>query len=328
MAVFKKMMKVFAAGAFSMCAMLGSAVAAGEWPSRPVNIVVAFAPGGATDIVGRILATELGAAFKQSFVVTNRPGAGGQVGTEFVATQSNDGYTLLVSATGHVMAPSIQKSVKYHPTQSFEPISLLITMPNLLVVTPDLPVKTLPEFVNWARNQKNVSFGSAGTGGSSHLSGELLRHVSGLPLSHVGYRGMGPALTDVMSGHLPAMFVDTVSVGDLVTSGRVRAIAVTSSKRSIQYPDVAAISELGYPDFDLVNWVGLYAPAGTSAEIVARLNKEVVRIMGSPAVQERMRKLGADSNNQLDARQFRKYVEDEVVKWRKTIEATGVKIDQ
>ncbi len=313
----------------SVAALLGagSALAADAWPSKPVNIVVSFVPGGATDMVGRIIATELSTAFKQPFIVSNRPGAAGQVGTEYVAAQPHDGYTLLISATGHVMAPSMQSKVNYDPVKSFEPISLLITMPNLLVVNPNIPAKTLPEFITWARTQKTVPFGTAGAGGATHLSGELLRHLSGLPLSHIPYKGNGPSMTDVMGGQIPAAFVDTVSVGSLVSTGKVRAIAVTSGQRSKLYPDAPTIAEAGYKDYDLVNWVGLYAPAGTSTETVSRLNKEVVRIMNSPDVLARMQKLGADSSNKFDPQQFKKYVADETSKWRKTIQLTGVSVE-
>lgn len=302
------------------------AYAGDTWPAKPVTIVVSFVPGGATDLVGRLLAMELGKTFNQSFVVANRPGAAGQVGTEYVASQPKDGYTLLISATGHVMAPSIQSKVNYHPVNDFEPVALLITMPNLLVVNPDIPPKTISEFLAWGKTQPSIPFGSAGAGGATHLSGELLRHVSGLPLSHVAYKGNGPSMVDTMGGQIPAAFVDTVSVGSYVTSGKLRALAVTSDKRSALYPDVPTITEAGFNDYDLENWVGLYAPAGTPKDVVVKLNAAVTKIMKSPEVLAKMRDLGADSSNGLNADQFRQYVVDEGEKWRKTIEVTGVKI--
>lgn len=303
------------------------AVAAEPWPSKPVTIVVSFVPGGATDLVGRILSTELGSTFGQTFIVNNRPGAAGQVGTEYVAGQPNDGYTLLISATGHVMAPSIQPKVNYKPVQDFEPISLLITMPNLMVVNPNLPAKTFKEFLDWGRTQKSIPYGSAGAGGATHLSGELLRHVSDLPLTHIAYKGNGPSMADTVSGHIQVAFVDTVSVGTLVSSGKLRALAVTSAQRSKLYPDVPTIAEAGFKNYDLENWVGLYAPAGTPKDVVTRLNAEVTRIMNRPDIVERMQKLGADSTNKLDAPGFRKYVEAEVDKWRETVRITGVKAE-
>lgn len=311
----------------SLSALSISNAATEDYPSKPVTIVVSFAPGGATDLVGRILSIELTKALRQSFIVVNKPGAAGQLGTEYVATQPNDGYTLLISATGHVMAPSMQTKVNYHPSKSFEPLSLLIRMPNLLVVNPSIPPQTLAQFIPWARAQQSVPYGSAGTGGATHLSGELFRHVANLPLTHISYRGNGPSMADAMAGQIPAAFVDTVSIGGFVSSGKLRALAVTSGQRSKLYPDLPTIAEAGYKDYDLDNWVGLYAPAGTPSNIVSKLNKEVVRIMNSPDVLARMEKLGAVSNNKLDPAQFRQFVEDEGEKWRKTIQVTGVQIN-
>ncbi len=316
-------------GLLGLCVLGASAATAAtaDWPTKPVTIVVSFVPGGATDLVGRVLAEGLGKTFGQPFVVANRPGAGGQVGTEYVATQPADGYTLLISATGHVMAPTLQRNVQYKPVDSFEPISLLITMPNLLVVNPALPPTDLKQFLDWGKSQQGIPYGSAGTGGATHLSGELFRHRTGLPLSHVPYKGNGPSMVDVMAGHIPAAFVDTVSVGDLVHTGKVRAVAVTSAQRSKLYPDVATVAESGYPDYDLQNWVGLYAPAGTPADVVKRLNAAVNAVMGSPETVARMEKLGADSTNGLTPEQFRQFVLDEVGKWRDTVKVTGVTVE-
>jgi len=325
----KNAWKKLAALVLAVPALLISAhAAAAQWPNKPVTIVVSFVPGGATDLIGRLVAEELTKVFKQPFVILNKPGAAGQVGTEFVAAQPADGYTLLISATGHAMAPSIQEKVNYDPVKSFEPIALLMTMPNLLVVPPTSPAKTLGEFLQWGKTQPSIPFGSAGTGGSTHLSGEFFRHVTGLPMVHVAYKGNGPSMTDVMAGHIPSAFVDTVSVGDLVHSGKVRALAVTSDKRSKRYPDVPTVAEAGFKDYNLDNWVGLYAPAGTPAAIVEQLNREVTRFLDTPAMRQRMEELGADSSNHFSPQQFRQFVQDEVNKWRKTIQVTGVKFTQ
>lgn len=308
------------------CALGAGSAIADTWPSKPITIVVAFAPGGATDLSGRILATELGAALGQTVVVQNKPGAAGQVGTEYVASQPADGYTLLISATGHVMAPSTQTKVNYDPVKSFEPISLLITMPNLLVVNPEVPARNFAEFVDWAKKQSSVPYGSAGAGGATHLSGELLRHLTRLPLAHVAYKGNGPSMADTVAGHINMAFVDTVSVGALVSSGKLRAIAATSAQRSKSYPDVPTIQESGVSGYDLENWVGLYAPAGTPKEIVVKLNGHVNAAMNKPEVRERMLKLGADSTNNLDAAGFRQFVQNETSKWAETIRLTGVTV--
>ena len=304
-----------------------AALASDQWPSKPVTIVVSFPPGGSTDLVGRILATEMSTTFKQSFIISNRPGAGGQVGTEYVAGQPNDGYTLLISATGHVMAPSIQSKINYKPVKDFEPIALIITMPNIIGVNPSLEPKTFQEFMVWGRKQQSIPYGSAGVGGATHLSGELLRHMSGLPLTHIAYKGMGPAMADTASGHTPAISVDTVSSGAMVSSGKIRPLAVTSEQRSKLYPDVPTLAESGFKGFDLNNWVGVYAPAGTPKPIVDKLSAEVIRIMNQPDIIDRMQKLGADSTNKLTPEEFRKYVENEVEKWRETIRITGVKTE-
>jgi tripartite-type tricarboxylate transporter receptor subunit TctC len=324
----KNLSRDLLAGAAAALLTLAAATAqaADPYPNRPVTVVVAFAPGGATDLVGRILSVELTNALQQSFVIVNKPGAAGQLGTEYVAAQPKDGYTLLISATGHAMAPSMQTKVNYQPTKDFEPISLLMRMPNLLVVNPAIPPKTLAEFIVWARTQPSVPYGSAGAGGATHLSGELFRHVSNLPLVHVAYKGNGPSMADTMAGQIPAAFVDTVSIGSFVSTGKLRALAVTSGQRSKLYPDLPTIAEAGFKDYDLDNWVGLYAPAGTPRAIVDRLNAEVVRIMNSPDVAARMEKLGADSSNRFDPTQFRQFVDAEVVKWRKTIQVTGVSV--
>ncbi|ARU05239.1 ABC transporter substrate-binding protein [Comamonas serinivorans] len=305
------------------------AESAAAWPTKPVNIVVSFAPGGATDLVGRVLAKELQAVFKQPFVVINKPGAGGQVGTEYVANQhKGDAYTLLISATGHVMAPSSQSNVKYDPVKSFEPVALLITMPNYLLVRPDHPAKTLPEFMAWAKTQKSIGFGSAGNGGATHLSGELLRHKTGLPFAHVPYQGNGPSMNDVLAGHLPVAISDTVSSASMVSSGKLRPIAVTTAKRSPLFKDVPSLSEAGVKDYDLQNWVGLYFSANVPKPIVERLNKEVVRIMSTEPVRSQMEKMGAESANGYSAARYTQFVGDEVKNWANVFKVTGVQVNQ
>jgi len=299
-----------------------------NWPSKPVTIVVAFAPGGMTDIVGRLLAAELSQTFKQSFVVENRPGVAGQLATEYVARKPNDGYTLLLSATGHVIGPAVQKSVRYRPVKDFEPISLIAKAPNMLVVNPSVPVKTLPEFVKWAKAQGSVPYGTAGAGGSTHLAGELLRKVAGVPLVHVPYKGASPSTNDLVAGQIPVGIQDSMSVSAFIAAGKLRPIAVTSLERSKLFPDIPTIAEGGYKDFDVYTWLGLYAPAGTSTEIVARLNKEANRIMSSPEMVAKLRKQNAEAAGNLNPADFRKYVEAEVEKWQRTVKLTGVQVDQ
>ena len=312
--------------------VLGSAgispAKAETYPGRPVTIVVAFAPGGMTDIVGRLVAAELSETFKQSFVVENRPGAAGQIATEYVARKPADGYTLLLSATGHVIGPAVQKSVRYRPVLDFEPIALIAKAPNMLVVNPSIPVHTVPEFVKWAKEQGSVPYGSAGAGGSTHLAGELFRHMSGAPLVHVPYKGASPSTQAVVAGQIPVVFQDSMSVSAFVAAGKLRPIAVTSAERSKLFPDVPTIAEAGYKNFDAYTWLGLYAPAGTPQAIVTRLNAEVNRIMASPDMVTKLKRQQAEAAGGLNPAEFRKYVEAEVAKWQSTVKLTGVHIDQ
>lgn len=312
--------------------VLGSAVGnlahAETYPGKPVTIVVAFAPGGMTDIVGRLVAAELTESLKQSFVVENRPGAAGQIATEYVARKPADGYTLLLSATGHVIGPAVQKSVRYRPVLDFEPIALIAKAPNMLVVNPSVPVHTVPEFVKWAKEQGSVPYGSAGAGGSTHLAGELFRHMTGAPLVHVPYKGASPSTNAVVAGQIPVVFQDSMSVSAFVAAGKLRPIAVTSAERSKLFPDVPTIAEAGYKNFDAYTWLGLYAPAGTPQAIVTRLNAEVNRIMASPDMVAKLKRQNAEAAGGLNPAEFRKYVETEVAKWQNTVKVTGVHIDQ
>ncbi|AMR80703.1 tripartite tricarboxylate transporter substrate binding protein [Cupriavidus nantongensis] len=316
----------------SACATLAGTIAAparaDSYPAKPVTIVVAFAPGGMTDIVGRLVAAELSQSLKQSFVVENRPGAAGQIATEYVARKPADGYTLLLSATGHVIGPAVQKSVRYRPVQDFEPIALIAKAPNMLVVNPSVPAHTVPDFIKWAKAQASVPYGSAGAGGSTHLAGELFRHMTGAPMTHVPYKGASPSTNAVVAGQIPVVFQDSMSVSAFIAAGKLRAIAVTGAERSKLFPDIPTIAEAGYKNFDAYTWLGLYAPAGTPREIVARLNAEVNRIMASPDMVAKLRRQNAEAAGGLNPAEFRKYVEAEVAKWQDTVKITGVQIEQ
>lgn len=295
------------------------------YPQRPVTIVVAFPPGGMTDIVSRALAKELGEQFKQPFVIENKAGAAGQVGTEYVAKRPADGYTLLVGATGYVIAPVLQKQVKYDPLKDFEPVGVLAKAPNMLVVHPAVPVHNFAEFLAWAKAQPSVPFATAGAGGSTHLAGELLRHVSGAPLTHVPYKRAAPATADTVAGQVPMAFQDSMSVSSFIASGRLRPIAVTSAERSSVFPDLPTLKEAGYQEFDVYTWLGMYAPAGTPPAIVAQLNQAVNRIMNSPEMAERLRAQYSEPVGALDVAATRRYVEREVAKWARLVQVTGVK---
>lgn len=314
----------------ALIVMVGGTVQAqpAGYPVRPVTVVVAFAPGGMTDIVSRLLTKELSESFRQPFIIENKAGAAGQIGTEYVARRPADGYTLLVSATGHVIAPVMQKKVNYDPVKDFEPIAILAKAPNLLVVNPAVPVHSVPEFLKWAKTQPSVPYASAGVGGSTHLSGELLRRESGLLLTHVAYKGASPGTSDTVAGQVPMAFQDSMSVSAFIAAGKLRPIAITSGERSAVFPALPTLKESGFKDFDVYTWLGLYAPAGTPPDIVAALNKAVSRIMNSPAMTERLKAQYSEPTGVLTVPQTRAYVEREVVKWRDLVKVTGVKAEE
>lgn len=324
----------FAAGRFALAVGITALAAANPgfaqgtaWPHKPVTIVVAFAPGGMTDIVSRSLAKELTQEFKQPFIIENRAGAAGQVGTEYVAKRPNDGYTLLVAATGYVIGPVTLKKISYDPLKDFEPVALLAKAPNMIVVHPSVPAKNVPEFLKWAKAQDGVPYGTAGAGGSTHLAGELFRHLSGIKMTHVSYRGASPATNDAVAGQIPVAIQDSMSVSAFIASGQLRPIAVTSAERSKVFPDLPTLKESGFKDFDVYTWLGLYAPAGTPADIVSRLNQASNRVMNSPEMTERLKAQYSEPVGALPLPEVRKYVERELVKWRELVKLTGVKVE-
>ncbi|UUC95847.1 MULTISPECIES: tripartite tricarboxylate transporter substrate binding protein [Comamonas] len=311
----------------AVSASTGTALAqARVYPSKPVTIVVAFPPGGMTDIVSRALAKELSENLKQPFVIENRAGVAGQVGTEYVAKQAADGYTLLVGATGYVIAPAMKK-VGYDPLKSLEPVAVLARSPNLIVVNPRVPAKTLPEFLNWAKTQSSIPYGTAGAAGSTHLGGEWLGKVTGYPFVHVPYKGAAPATNDAVAGQIPMAVQDSMSVSAFITSGRLRPIANMASERSKLFPELPTMQESGFKGFDVYTWLGLYAPAGTPASVVTMLNKEISTIMNSPEMVERLRLQYSEPLGVMDVARTRKFVEAEVNKWMRVVQETGVKSD-
>lgn len=297
------------------------------YPDKPVTLVVAFAPGGMTDIVSRLLAAELGKKFNQTFVVENKAGAAGQIGTEYVARQKNDGYTLLVSATGHVIGPAVSPNVRYQPVKDFEPIAILARAPNLFVVNASLPVKNLSEFIAWGKSQQSVPYGSAGFGGSTHLGGELFRHVANVPLQHVPYKGASPATLAVISGEIQFAIQDSMSVAPYIKSGQLRPIAIASADRSSLFPDLKTIAESGFPGFDVYTWLGFYAPAGTDSKIISALNEATNQIMNSPEMTARLKQQNSEPGGVMTPQEVKNFVQSETEKWKKMVAVTGVKVD-
>ncbi|MCY1166053.1 hypothetical protein D9M73_59720 [compost metagenome] len=304
----------------------GSALAqAGAWPSRPVRVIVPFAPGGTVDIVSRLLADRLGTLLGQPFIVDNKPGAGGNLGTEMVVRAPNDGYTLLISgAPTHSINPHLYKNLSYDPIADMASVALIGTAPNLLIVNPQLPVKSVQELVALARSKPGtISFSSAGNGTSGHLAGELFRRQANVDIQHVPYKGQADAITAVIRGDVAFAFVTVAGTLQQVKAGRLRAIAITSKARSALAPEVPTVVQSGYADFDVLAWYSMSAPKGTSPEIVARLTRELDKIMKEPATLERFTTLGAEPSF-LSGQAFVDFMVRDSARWGKVIRDANV----
>jgi tripartite-type tricarboxylate transporter receptor subunit TctC len=311
----------------ALATFMPSAALAQSWPTKPVRMVAPFAPGGPVDLTARILAQHLGEAFKQQFVVDNRTGASGTIGAEQVARAAPDGHTLLVSASVHVIVPSLFPKLSYDAIRDFAPVSVVSTSPLVLVVTPSLPVGSVKEFVALAkRHPGELSFGSSGSGSSTHLTAELLKSVTGTKMTHIPYKGQGQAITDVVTGEIQFMFNSPSAVKAFIDAKRLRVLGTTSDKRSPQMPEVPTFAESGFKDLVTGSWYAVWLPAKTPEAIVSRLNSEIVRITKLPDVSRRIVELGgvpvANSPSEMDA--FQKI---EAVRWAKVVKESGAKMD-
>src|SRR5258708_12383594 len=271
-------MRSIAAGlAFSLCAV---STLAQDYPTRPVRIVIPLSPGGTTDVPGRIIAQKLSEALGQQFFVENRAGAGGTIGTDYVAKSRADGYTLLLTASPFVIAPHVYKNMPYDTLADFTPVVRIATGPYVLVVHPSLGVSSVKELIALAKTQPGkIDFASSGNGGAQHLVTELFMYMAGIKLNHVPYKGSGPAQQDLMSGIIKVSFVGTPIAIPHMKSGRLKALGVSTAKRSPEIPDVPTIAEAGVPGYEAIVWIGMLAPAGAPREIVARLNGEIGKLI-------------------------------------------------
>ncbi len=295
------------------------------WPARPVTIVVPFAPGGSTDVTARMLAAKLRTVFNQSFVVDNKPGAAGNIGADAVAKAAPDGYTLLLATSSHVTNISLYKSLPYDFQRDLAPVSQVAVIPNLLVVNPSIPARTLPEFIRLAQDPRAVSYGSSGSGSAPHLSAEVFNKMAGTRMVHVPYKGSGPALLDLIGGQIQAVYAPFVDALPHVRSGKLRALGMTTKARSNLLPEVPAIAEV-LPGYEVVLWNGILAPARTPPEIVARLSQAINEVLR----QDDTRKLLAEQGSEpmgSTPEAFRQFVAAEVPKWRALIELSGAKVE-
>jgi tripartite-type tricarboxylate transporter receptor subunit TctC len=306
---------------------LAGAAAAQAWPAKPVRVVVGFTAGGTTDVLARNVGQQLGDKFKQPFVVDNKPGAGGNLGTEIAIRAPADGYTLLVASVGPIAVnPTLYPKLGHNPQADLVPIVLLADVPNVLVVHPSVPVDSLEQFVAYARaNPGKLNYCSTGIGTSSHLSGFLLAKRAGLQVTHVPYKG-ADALNDLLSGRIQFMFATIPSVRQHIAAGSLRALAVSSAKRSRSLPDVPTVAERGFPGFEAGSWFGFFAPKGTPDEVVSTLNKAVNEIIAVPAVEAAMIKEGADPAANTP-QQFTQFVQREFEKWRTVVRESGAVVE-
>src|ERR1035437_1894816 len=319
--------KILLCAAAAMFGLSGGLVdaQAQSFPNRPITLVIPFAPGGSTSIVGRVIADKMSQLLGENIVVDNRPGAGGTVGTRAVAKSDPDGYTILLGYTGTLaIGPSLYKNVGYDPRKDFAPIGLIGNAPNPLVVHPSFPVKTVAELVAYAKaNPGKVNFGSAGAGTDSHITGEYFAHSAGIKLVHIPYKGTGPALTDLLGGHIAMAFAPIPASHANVSAGMLRALAVTSKTRSSLLPDVPTISESGLPGFEASLYYGLVAPAGTPRPVVDKLNKELRAALASDEVKKQ---LGLDGTEITPGtpEDYADFIDRDEKKWSQLVKASGV----
>ncbi len=298
-----------------------------DFPSRPMRLIVNFPPGGTTDILARLIGPKLSEAFKQAVVIDNRAGASGMIGANAVAKAGNDGYTFGFIISTNAISPALFANVPFDPVRDFAPITLLVSVPNVISVHPSVPASTLAELIALAKTQPGkLSFGTSGTGTAVHLTGELFKSLAKVDITHVPYKGGGPALSDLIAGQIPMGVQNIATVVQYVRSGRVRALGISSLERSPALPDVPTIASAGFPGFEAKEWYGLVAPAGTPVPIVARLNREIVRVMHLPDITARIAEQGAEIIAD-SPEQFGVFIKSELAKWTRIVRETGMRLE-
>ncbi len=309
-------------------ALLPQAAQAQQYPAKPIRFVVPYPAGGPLDTVARLLGQKVSESVKEPVVVDNKPGAGGNIGADAVAKSAPDGYTILMGAVAtHAINPTLYTSIPYDAVKDFVPVTQVASTPNVLVVNPSVPVSNVREFIAYAKaNPGKLNFGSGSTGSAGHLAGELFKTMAGVDMVHVPYKGAAPAMTDLIGGQIQLMFDNFASSLAQVRAGKVKALAVTTAKRSVLAPDLPTIAESGLPGFDINTWFGIFVPAGTSREIVERLHAEFVKALSAPDIREKMMTLGAEPVGSTPE-EFAAYIRAEAVKYARVIKASGAKAD-
>jgi tripartite-type tricarboxylate transporter receptor subunit TctC len=315
---------VFCAAGFGLVA--GLAQAQSSYPAKPIKLIVPFSPGGTTTILARLLAERMGQNLGQPIVVDNRPGAGGNVGMDLVAKAEPDGYTILMGPIGLAINPALYAKMPFDPIKNLAPIGLYAGVPNLLVVHPSVPANNLKELIAHAKaNPGKLNYASNGNGTSSHLAAEMLKSAAGVQITHVPYKGGGPAMQDLIGGQVNMLFDQMPAVLPQVQGGRVRALGVSSAKRSAAAQDIPAISE-SIAGFDMTVWFGFLAPKGTPNDVIVRLNSEMVRALKEPAFQAQLASMGV-TPMPSSPDEFSTFLRDETVRWAKVVKDSGAKLD-
>ena len=319
--------RVMAIAAALSASCNAGAADAPSFPTRPLRIIVGFAAGGSTDIIARLVAQSLSEALRQPVIVENRTGANGSIAAETTAKAPPDGYTMLLAANGLTINPSLYRKLAYNPVTDFAPITQVAFIPNVLVVHPSLPVKTVREFIAFARARPaQLTHGSSGTGSPGHLAGEVFKIMTQVQFVHVPYKSSAQALIDLLGGHLQLAFPTTFVAMPHIKSGRLRALGVTSRLRSKSLPAMPTIDEAGVPGYEVVGFYGMLAPAGVPKEIIGQLNSEITKALRAPGLQERLVQDGAEPVGST-AEEFRTYIEADVRKWAKIIETAGIRFE-
>jgi tripartite-type tricarboxylate transporter receptor subunit TctC len=316
------------AGATLALAWQVSAHAQAPYPDKPIRLVVPFPPGSGTDIVGRLLAQEVSNAWSQPVIVDNRPGASTIVGTEIVANSPPDGYTMVMASNNHAMNPSLfAKKLPFDPQKDFEAVAQVAILPFILVVNPELPVKNFEELLALARRKPHeITYASTGNGTPPHVAGEMLKRAANVDLIHIPYKGSAAAVADVVSGQVSMMFINVPSAISLVRAGKLRALAVGTSKRIGRMPELPTISELGFPGFDVSLWMGLLVPARTPADIVDKLAQETARILNEPTMRATLEEQGAEPAYRSPAA-FSAFIADEMKRFSRIVDDINLRVD-
>jgi tripartite-type tricarboxylate transporter receptor subunit TctC len=324
----KRALPVFAAGLFTALCVVGDGAHAQTYPTKSIRLIVPFPPGGPADILSRAIGQKLTDSWGQQVVVDNRAGAGGTIGSDLAAKGAPDGYTLLMGFVGtHAINPSLYSSLPYDVVKSYEPVSLVATATIILVLHPSLPAKSVKELIAVAKSKPGeLTFGSPGNGTPQHLAGELFNTMAGVKMTHVPFKGAVPAINDLLGGRISLIFSSAPPALPHVATGKLRALAVTSGKRSSVSPDLPTVAESGLPGFEVINWYGVLAPARTPKSIVDKLNAEITQIMKMPDVRERLSTVGIEALSSTPA-QFAAFIKEETAKWAKVVKFSGARLD-